>query len=451
MLPFLLTLLLFPSSLPQEPGSDLKDSVLLRSGGFVDGTILDENETVIVVEMAPGARVEVAKSDVASVRRAPRRPPAATASRPAAAPPAIELEDRWYLVRNALGEVVGTRRLRVAPDPAAAGNLRFEETLSLRDEEGKRVRIQRIETADRELKPRECHYREISEGTSSTVEASLQGDALVIETLDDDGRSRTEVPGIGKVTFPLLFRESLRRAPPGGGESVSREVYDPLARTIVRRAARGERPRRLAQGDEEGRTHEVFVVSARGVESVVWHHGREIEREELNGPDLVAIPCTEEDASKAETEAPRSPWSARDGSGRIALVLPGPDWRFERTTADALALTRKDGRGSAVACALDLEPDVTAAGAALLLERRLSKSLARYERTGGFEECVVSGLPAARFEFRCDGEGGSKSGVAVAVRGKGSGAACVLTCEPVERTSIAREFDRLLNRAELRF
>src|SRR5262245_54617016 len=113
-----LYLFFLASPLFQDGGaaSTGKDAVILRSGGFVDGVIVSESDTTIVVEIAPGARIEVSRGDIAEVKRVARKPteePAA--SRPITVAPTHNSES-WYLIRNAHGQTVGVRELRVSTD-----------------------------------------------------------------------------------------------------------------------------------------------------------------------------------------------------------------------------------------------------------------------------------------------------------------------------------------------
>jgi hypothetical protein len=393
----------------------------------------------------------VARADVERVQRAERkRDGQATAeSRPAVK---IDNGTSWFLLRNALGQDVGTRELRVGPEPGNAERIRFEEIVTLLEEENRTIRVQRIETCDRELRAVELHYRETTQGDSAVVQAGVQNGTLTIETLDDCGRGRFEIPRVGNLTFPLLFQERARRMGLKDGETWESDVFDPFVRTIVRRSARGEAPRAIVAGDGAPVVHSSLTVKTRGVECAVWMRGPgDVTREELNGADLVAVRCTEEAARQAEKKRNLTPWLAGDGGGRFQVSLPSEDWKLDKTTADAVALTRGAGPASIVVTALDVPADVTPAGAALLLERRLTQSLGQYQRTGGYEEVRLGSRQAVRFEFTCGGEKGSVAGVGVAVRGKKGAAACVLTGPHADAAIDRRDFERMLLRADFRF
>ena len=190
----------------------------------------------------------------------------------------------------------------------------------------------------------------------------------------------------------------------------------------------------IAIANETPRSHRVCVAFARGIESLVWFAAPgDVAREELNGPDLVAVRCTPEEAQTTKVERSQEPFTARDASGRIQLLLPTADWKFEKPLAEAVALARKDGCASIVTFILDAEKDVTTTGTALLLERRLSHTLQRYQRNGGYDDTTVGKLPAIRFDFQCQETKGTRSGIAFTIRGPNAAAACVMTFETSER------------------
>lgn len=447
-LPILVASLCGIAAAQQDASAPTRDILTLHTGGFIDGVLVEEGPESLVIEIAPGARIEVARTDVAQIRRADGNRKTAE-SRPAVR---VETGTWWFVLRNASGQDVGVRERRVGPEPGHAGELRFEETVTLFDEDQKTIRVHRIETCDADLQALECHYREMTEGDSAVVTANLRGGKLVVETLDDCGRARFEVANVKGLTFPLLFHERARRMQLKDGQVWESDVFDPFVRTIVRRTARGGSPSPIVLGDGGAIFYDTLVTTARGVESTVWLRGPgDVAREELNGADLVAVRSTEEVARQAITSRRAAPWIASDAYGRVQACLPNEDWRFEAAEADSIALTRKSGASTIVLTVLDVQSEVTAVGAALVLERRLQRTLPRMKRDGDYEEGRLGNHPIVRFEFTCEGEKGSLRGAAVAIRGKRGVGAGVLTGPPDDTKSDRRDFDRLLNRAEFRF
>ncbi len=442
-----LALLLLSPQTPGDGGGPPVDRVVLRSGGVVEGLVVSEEGGKVVVELAPGARIELTSADVESVTRAPR-PEGADLRAPAAVG---KQGDTWAMVHDASGEFLGTRHLLLGPDPRDPGHLRIEETLLLQGAEGDAVRIHRIEIADLGLRPIECQYREVWSDGSITVRAVVEPEGLAVETIDDRGRRHEVVPFAVGTTFPLLLAERARRSPPGPGSEIACEVFDPFARTLVRRVIRGEGSQRIAIGTGSATPHRVFVTVARSIASTTWiTDGGEIARAELNGADLVATRCTAAEAELAGGLASGAAF-ARDASGRVRIAVPGSHWRVGRTAAEAVSMERTDGSAEIVGFPLAAEKEATVAACALLLERRLRSTLSSFERDGAFQDRAVGSLPATRLRFQCFADGRVRAGLAVAVRGSEGSWGFVATFEPGDRDRAERELERVLQRADLRF
>ncbi|MBL8696291.1 MAG: hypothetical protein JNJ88_19500 [Planctomycetes bacterium] len=430
----------------------LSDRVELRSGGVVEGSVVSESEHAVLVEVARGARIEIARKDVVAVHRAPKAEsaPAAESASPAPTPCTVPLREHFYWVRNARHERLGTRRVAIGPDPQTPERIRIEETVDLREAGGPSVKITRIEVADSELRPLECQYREVFDGAASTVRAMVGPKGLEVECLDGALRRKELIPFPAGATFPLLAAEAQRRASAAPGESRTWVVFDPFVRTVTSRKIASEPARTLALGGAPPASYRVQIATVRSVESLAWLDAEGFAvQEELNGPDLVAHRCA---AGDLETSEPKgaSATAVADASGRVRFVVANSDWSVERTSGEALSLERCDFSGRLVACAAETEREVTADGAAVSIERRLRGSLELYERTGGFQEMRIGTLPAARFEFRCAEGSKERGGTAVVVKGAEVAWAFVMTFEPSERARAERELERLLQRADLR-
>lgn len=430
----------------------LTDRVELRSGGVVEGSVVSESEQTVLVEVARGARIEIARKDVVAVHRAPKADPAPAPESPSAAPPTstVPLREHFYWVRNARHERLGTRRIAIGPDPQVPERIRIEETLELRESNGPSVKITRIEVADSELRPLECQYREVFEGDASTVRATVAAKGLEVECLDGAVRRKELIPFPAGATFPLLASEAQRRASGSPGDSRTWVVFDPFVRTVTSRKITSEPARTLALGSAPPASYRVQIATARSVESLAWLDAEGFAvQEELNGPDLVAHRCAAAELEGLESRGATATTVA-DAAGRVRFLVANSDWSVERTSGEALSLERRDFSGRLVACAAETEREVTSEGAAVSIERRLRGSLELYERVGGFAEMRIGTLPAARFEFRCAEASKERGGTAVVVKGAEVAWAFVMTFEPSERARAERELERLLQRADLR-
>lgn len=429
----------------QEGG---RDSVVLKSGGSVDGWIVQESDGLIVLELSPGARIEVNKSDVASVHRATVRPESSpSASRPALKP---ELLEEWWTLRDSRGDFVGTRQVLRRPSADLPGGVQLEEMIDLQDFGKATVRIWRTEIVDSAGRPVQCQYRETWAGGSASVHANVNNGMLEVETIDPEGRLRTTVPFPAEATFPLLFMERARASKLRPGESFRAEVYDPFTRSPAVRVARGAATGPIAFSNESPSYYNCFVIERAGIASAHWVNSNgTLARVELNGPDLVATRCSREETHVARANAAEASFVARDRSGRIKLLIPGSDWKPGTSVADAVSLERNDGGARVIAFAFDLDRDTTASGAVSLFERRLRVTFDRYERIGGFDAAEIHQLPAHRFEFRYETARGLQDGIAIIVARDGRASALMLTYDKNDRARAEREFERVISRADL--
>jgi hypothetical protein len=436
---------------PLQDGTQDRDVVRLQSGGAVDGLIVEDSPNSITVEVGPGARIEIARSDVAEVRRAPRK---AAESKPASAPARVNMtnDESWWILQNARGQFAGTRYFSKGRDPRNPLVIQWSEALELRDEDGRAVRVQRREFADANGRPLECNYAEVFDGGSSHVNAIVKGSLLEVECIDSSGRTSESLPLPAKAVFPLMYFDDVRTSAAGSGAAVTREVYDPFLRTFILKTARDGGVQPLSIGNETPVPCRVFVMNFRGVESRIWA-GRNGEwlRYEVNGPDLVAVRATEDEARNAASGGSLSTWVARDATGKIKLLLPNAEWNVERVAAEGVTFGRKDGSVRAVASSFDLERDATTATAAHALDRRLKATLEKYKRADGFTPADVGRVPGTKFYFEFNENGKRRVGAAVAARANGQAFALVATFDEGDREKVDRDLDRILNRAEVSF
>ncbi|MBI3818944.1 MAG: hypothetical protein HY286_09670 [Planctomycetes bacterium] len=430
--------------------ADDRDIVQLKSGGVVDGAIVSETADAVTVEISPGARAEIARSEIASIQRAAKKPESAPASRPASSN--IPFSETWWIVRGARGETLGTRQCISRRDRERPELSTLEEKIEIKDDDGRGIIINRMEVFDASLNPVESYYHEVFEGGSSTVIAKVADSMLELETIDTAGRAHETLPFRAGMTFPMLFDAKVAAAKLAPGAKMESEVFDPMARNIMKRTVRAELPRSISLENETPTTHDVLVYKSRNRESLCWlSRTGDVARIELNGPELVAVRSTQKLALASRGAALDAGFLARDASGKIRLLLPNADWEVEHIAEDAISLTRRNGVANASVCAATLEDGATLAGVATDFERQLRMTLPEFRRTDAFEDFKIGGMPAMRFSFQFENDSIALRGIGAISIIKGRACRWTFSCKPKEYDQLVQEFERLIQRADVAF
>lgn len=425
-----------------------QDCISLKSGGVIDGAIVDENPQSVTVEVSPGARIEVARADIINIRRATKT--AAATTKPAN--PKINFQESWWIVRDARGAAVGTRHFLARPDRDRPELYNLEEILELKDDGGANIVISRMETFDAAMAPVECYYREVFEGGSSTVRAVVEGEELAVEYIDSLGRTRDRLTFTKGTVFSLMFEARAAAAKLAPGAQIEGEVFDPFIRNITKRTVRAGEPRLAAKENETPTRRETLVFKNRGVESVYWlSNAHEIDRYELNGPDLFAVRTTRQLAEASLATAAEASWVVRDSTGRLRVLLPNANWKVDRMADDLLSLQRKDGRACVLVCISEGEAGSTLTSSATDLERRLRATLAEFKRSKTHEITKVGHSQGDRFRFQFESEGRVQEGVAVVTLLNNKVCSMTLSCDPKELDGAETEFERLIQRLDVLF
>lgn len=433
---------------PQSGGD--QDSVELKSGGVIDGVIVDESPTWVTVEVSAGARIEVARTDIIHIKRGARKTASAPASKPAF--DSQRFDESWWTVSGIRGESIGTLHRLARRDRERPELYNLEEILEFTDDDGKNCIVSRIEMFDSAMNPVECQYREVFEGGSSHVRATVAGAQLEVETMDSVGRSREQMPFPKGTLFPLMFEMRALEARLATGQKFECEVFDPFARNIIKKTVRAEAPRRIATENETPVLHSILIFKNRGTDSVYWiGRNGELARRELNGPDLIATKTTQALAQSARGAATNASWVARDSSGRLRVLLPGVEWEVDRLADGAISVRRKDGIASVAACVMDAEAGATLTSNGVDLERRLKMSLADFKRTGEHELFQIGNVAAAKFRFQYSQDNHDRIGIAVITTIKEKLITLTLSAEPRELERVEADFDRMVTRADVAF
>jgi hypothetical protein len=383
------------------------DAVHLANGRVLRGTVLEENDQEIVIDLGAG-KLRIPRAQVRLVERG---------AAPEAPPKTLTKRDEWFLVLHR-DKVVGWQHL---VETLRGGRRQVqEETVFFKPGGGDDVSTRRVETEDAEG-PAEFllfeSYGGEAEVTSGTVRG---GKAHVRVSRDGVVENRVvDLPEGCALALPAWSR-FLEEAKPG--EKRAMKVFDVRALKpvdlVLRRdeddAARDRRPCRA-----------VTLASDVRTERALYRPGEGSLEVELNGPTLVATRVARErvDLARKANAAPRPltldearaypfferPKSLETHHARAGLSFKAPDaaWTAERFDAET-------GR---VLCfekvALFASVDVFAYAGAVEADEALARGEARLRLDakevrglGGAEELRIGGFPArARlFDARHRGE-----------------------------------------------
>lgn len=321
------------SMVPQAPVPQRFDIIELLGGESIEGRIVLERGNYLEIELSPNSMVGFRTSQIAAIRRG------AGAPVPSPLIALLPPRDEWCTLHDATGKAVGWLHSTVAA--AADGGLRLTEEWEFTT--GKQhFQVTAIESADAELQPVSCYFRErvseevvgflpsSPEGRAARVlherivEAKVEGQVLHLDRLRKDGRDQRELPWRETDTFPLLMR-TLQATK---GAALVATVFDAAIEELVERSYGADRFRTVMIA---GKTvHVTEQVETAGVmRNVIWldASGRLLRRE-VSGPSLVALPSSVDLAQAAVERIESQPAAfAVEASGRFGLWLPNPAWQ----------------------------------------------------------------------------------------------------------------------------
>jgi len=243
MTPFLL-LLSLQLPVAQDPpvgAPRALDIVDLKNGDHLEGRITQQLDGYVEILLEAGATVGVSIAQVAAIRRgAGPASPAADAALPA--------RNEWFVLHDGQGVSVGWMHASVVVGKDGAPVITEEyEFVDGR----RRYQVTSLCTADAQLQPRTCYFRErISEpilaiavlpgmdgsGQSDRivderiVEATCRGADLLVVRLDRSGRRERTLGWTPTTTFPLLAR-AVARVRGAAVQGVA--MFDPATEELV--------------------------------------------------------------------------------------------------------------------------------------------------------------------------------------------------------------------------
>ncbi len=341
--------------------SGFGDVVVLDNGARIEGTVVTDDESGVVVEQQSGgslSRLSFPRVRVKSIERvkvdAPVAPSTETADPTSAIPPrlAAAARDEWWLLESG-GRIFGSRHLLlIATEFGTAKGWRIDERLVfLARSKEPAVEIQRVEETTADFLPLGVSYRERGEGDAAIRSPAYQivrfgkvegGFWRVFDQSTGAKPNPVPIPVAPRARSPLAAREFLVRTVPRRPGLVDFPMID-SQRGEVRSVRAGFTS--LATGDADAR-EDVFRIEdgERALESR-WVPGDppRCVFEEI-APGVIARPATEAQV-RAVLEPKDEPHplpsletSPLTPQGRrvvnypefgFAFVLPGASWVAE--------------------------------------------------------------------------------------------------------------------------
>lgn len=338
-----------------EPASRL-DVIELKNGERFEGRITTEIDGYVEFQLDHGAMVGIARNRIKAVRRGAGAEIAAVAV-------ALDPRDEWFVLHDATGASVGWLHATVAI--AGDGTVTASEEYEFGDG-SRRIQVTSICTANSELAPQRCYYRErrsepvhgivaptVGGGTAQPdrivderiVEARCQGDTLNVSRADGSGRHERQHDWSEGATFPLLARVLARNS---GMEIAKGEMFDPATEEITLRGIAGARPRAVVLDGKHRRVTEI-VESGTPVANAEWlDASMKTLRREIAGPALVAVPSNASDVRAKVGRATIPAALARETEGAFGLWVPNPFWLVETDLAPGQVVLACEAHGASI-------------------------------------------------------------------------------------------------------
>ncbi len=390
----------------REASSGNQDEVILHSGEVLRGRILVERANYLEVEVAPGAKVGLRRSEVREVVHA------AKAESVGAAAETISSRDEWFQLHDGAGRAVGWLHQTMTPGEGGGGRV-LEEWEFQRDR--RFYQITSIAELAADGAPAACYFRErISEELlgqadlamarktrireERIVEAKVEGEVLAVTRLTAAGRSSRDIPWPEGASFPLLVRDE-----EDGAEIRHVVVFDPAVEEMQTRSFAAQRQRTVTI-DGETRAVTESVETTFGIDNVTW---RDLQggvlRREVAGPGLVAVRSVAEAAQRAvRIGAQQPPMFLAESGHKMGMWLPNPSWEAQPVGAGSVSLRNEAHGASITATLLDhLGDSATLDTAAtsvekwlVLLDPKLVVDSRTYTRVRGRQAVRLAASPA---------------------------------------------------------
>ncbi len=326
------TLLLGLCQAPQTSSEETRanateDVIILKAGERLTGRIVKETPDYIEVRMGVGAVVGFGKSRVLRIIRA------VASKSEAMVRPALTNRDRWFLLHNGRGEIVG--HLHGSVVTTDDGNFRICEEWHFRHKAGT-TDITLVEVLDGGLHPRSCLYHERSfekQGgrlsTERLVHGVVEGDQFVVQRRTLGSQERISYRFLEGMKFPLSLLEELRQRPGLSVHSGRFSLFDPRTDEFVGCRVSTRARRKVEWRGRKLQVREIATEIGGGC-NVEWLDGSgDTIRREINGQALVAVRATEDvvRGRRVSVETGFASSLVANHDSGLALWLPNPVWR----------------------------------------------------------------------------------------------------------------------------
>ncbi|MBI5853420.1 MAG: hypothetical protein HZB39_20615 [Planctomycetes bacterium] len=316
-------------STPPQQATDAaaNDVVRLKVGTELAGRITAQTDDFVMIEIGPGNvvgfaldQVEAIVRGASAVRATPELPPALHWFRE---------RDEWFVLHDAAGRGVGTLHETAARD--ADGSVRLGEEWRFHHKDGV-TDITRLEVVGTDGAPVSAFARErsIDRNERLTDERVVQGSiaagqiAVTVRSLRGEERKSHDFGP--RTRLPLELRAALRARPGGEPAVENHAVFDVQGARFASEAWSSGAFRRIP-GPSGDAIRARWLATPSGSE---WLDAAGATlRREVNGPALVAVPCSAADASR-RSQSDRFPKAlVAEPGGTFAMWLPSTVWSFQ--------------------------------------------------------------------------------------------------------------------------
>lgn len=358
MTPFLLLVTLHLPVAQDPPAAPPRtiDLVELKNGDQLAGRITQQVDGYVEIQLEAGATVGISMAQVAAIRRA-------GGTAPAVVPAALRARNEWFLLHDGQGESVGWLHASIVVGNDGVATLSEEYEFA---QGRQRYQITSLCTADAQLQPLSCYFRErISEPMTAAnlvpgivasgqadrivderiVEATCRGDHLQVVRLDRTGRRERRVDFATGTTFPLLARAIARQ---GGAAVGAARLFDPASEELVQREFEAARQRHVHWEGKAQHVTELAESSSTGRNSEWLDASARTLRRELAGPTLVAVPSSADSARTMVGGVSIPSALVREVEGAFGLWAPNPAWVAVADLPPGQVALRCDAHGASI-------------------------------------------------------------------------------------------------------
>jgi len=398
----------FPQATEQPPsvGSDAqsRDEIVLEGGEKIIGKITKLAGNYIEVRLDENTVVGFDRSRIIRILRGGASAAAVVSAR-------LTARDGWYLLHGGDGRTLGY--LHGLVQVTKTGDVQLTEEWFFGGNKGS-TRVTVVEIVDSDLRPRSCFYHErVSDKSGRLVAESLrrgtvEGASLLVDWRSLRGREKQKYPFKPGARFPLAFREEIRQSQGVAIHAANRQVFDVKTGQFKNLQASSVQRRKVAIDKRIVAVREVSIEDG-SRKNREWIDGNsQVLRREINGPALVAVRTTREQALRTESNYTLRGFStaiARSADGQIGVWLPNPIWSVKAAETGSVTVEAPLFAASATLIELShIEKNVQLASVADDVLRWLRLSVGRKLKVIERTDVRVRRLPAVKLKLRWQAE-----------------------------------------------